>query len=138
VIIDNLYIAGVSVQPYKAQSELEVDPDRVLALAVAGERLKRITDACQVAEHLRRMKHYQFSERDALDRTELPAVLFIEDLFGFSTAEGNDQGLCYNVVRYTSSGIGWVSRLQYRAASEAVSKYVTNKVAAHTRKKRGS
>jgi len=90
VIIDNFYVAGVSVRPYETQSVLQIDPDRMLTLAVAGQRLKRITHSSQVAQGFRGMEHDQFSESRALDSGELPAVLFREDLFGFRTAERND------------------------------------------------
>lgn len=70
----------------------------MLAFAVPGKCFKRITDAGQVAECLRSMEHRRFAEGKALDGTELPAGLFIEDLFGFSTLEGNDQNPCCNAL----------------------------------------
>jgi hypothetical protein len=51
------------------------------------------------------MKHHQFSERDTLDTAELPTVLFIEYLSVSEQRKETINQPCYNVTRYTSSGI---------------------------------
>jgi hypothetical protein len=56
MIVDDLDAIGITLSPRETDPELVVDPDRVLALSVAGEFLQPVTGRDpQVAECLRRM-----------------------------------------------------------------------------------
>jgi hypothetical protein len=63
----------------------------MLAFSVTDDRLERIADPSKIVERFRSMKNYEFSKGYPLNCSELPAMLFLEDFLGFSTAEGNDQ-----------------------------------------------
>ena len=89
MIIHNLYVAGITVRPYKAKSVFHSHPDRVLALAGAAKCLEGITRSSKVAKRLRRMEHHQFSEGDTLNSSV--------------SAQRKETiiKLSYNVMRYT-------------------------------------
>jgi hypothetical protein len=85
VIIDDLYVPGVSPLPDKANPKPIIDPDAVLALAVSPQGFQTVTRrALQVMERGRSIQHPKFSQsrllnhcRDCFDRGQ------IKQPFGF-------------------------------------------------------
>ncbi len=69
MIIDDLHVLGVPAAPEKAKPPPVVDPDRMLALAVALERFKAIVRWPAKIDQLRRgVQNIELSQGDFTDR----------------------------------------------------------------------
>ena len=94
MIIDNLDIRDVAIGSDKTNTELIVDADRVLALAVPFERFKQHAPACKVGQSTSRIQRIKSSHGYPLDVAKSTAMLSPEDLLGFTATERtNQQGL---------------------------------------------
>jgi hypothetical protein len=67
MIIDNLDIRDVAIGSDKTNTELIVDADRVLALAVPFERFKQHAPACKVGQSTSRIQRIKSSHGYPLD-----------------------------------------------------------------------
>src|SRR5437016_2904028 len=100
VVAEDLDVRRAFPRPNKAHPELVVDPDRVLPLAIARQRLKTVAwRRPQVAEIARGVEVTQFPARhlDQIGRKALRAFA-VEDGFGGLVPEAPDhKAMCINV-----------------------------------------
>jgi len=110
VVIQDFNFSWTLCRPNKAHSELIVDPDRVLSLAIARQRLKMIAGRRpQVAEFACGIEVAELSPRylDQISR-EAFGIFPIEDRFGglIPKAFDHDQYVSFNDTGYKVSRNG--------------------------------
>ncbi len=95
VVVDDLYVEGISGAPDEADAPLIVDADAVLASTIALERLEPIAGRNpQIGEGVGRIENDEFSKRDALKaggQTTRAATL--KERFRVGVAEGANHAL---------------------------------------------
>src|SRR5581483_7376554 len=91
VVVDDLDFICLPVRPAETDPPLLVDPDAVLPLAVAFERLEPISRRRhQVAKCLSTVKIEQLAARRPLNRPEAGDWAIIEQCLGIGRPEGLD------------------------------------------------
>ena len=75
MVIDDFNVEGMSFIPRKADAPLVIDANTVLAFAFATEGLEMIAGWNSQRFHLGNcFEHIKFSQSNAFDATELPAI----------------------------------------------------------------
>src|SRR5215468_9211045 len=100
MVTHDLDARGTFRRPHKAHSELVVDPDRVLSLAIARQRLEAIAwRRPQVAEIARGVEVAQFPARhfDQIGGKAL-RTFAAEDGFGGAVPEASDHGQLVSLI----------------------------------------
>jgi hypothetical protein len=107
MVVHNLHIVGVIVFPVETDPPLIIDADTVLALPVAGKRLKPVPGRDpEIRQRHRRIQQVEFPLCLSLNtRREFPGSFPSEQFLGIPAPEGFDHGriltLCViNVKRY--------------------------------------
>jgi hypothetical protein len=81
VIVNNLNIEGIAVQPLETKAPLVTDPDTVLALAASFEGFKPIAgEPRQIAKGCRGIEDRQSLFRLSDERLELPDTPALENM----------------------------------------------------------
>lgn len=89
VVIDDLDLVYVSARPAQTNPPLVVDPDTVLCLAVALERLEPVSRRRhQVSERLRAENIEQLAARRALDCPKSGDWAIVEQRLGIGRPDG--------------------------------------------------
>ena len=84
MVIDDLRVVGIALVPSKTDAPLIVDPNAVLACAVASQPLQAVArrDA-EIGQPHRRIQHAELPQRHSLNsRPELPDRLSLEEPVG--------------------------------------------------------
>ena len=105
MVVHNLDLMRAVVAPDEDQAPLPVDPDGVLAGAVAAQGLQPVAGRdAQVVQPLRRIQHRQLATR-GLGQVPRHAArqAALEDERGRFVAEAPDHADTYRVIRETSS-----------------------------------
>jgi hypothetical protein len=94
VVIRDFHIFSALALPEKANAPLVIDPDAVLPLSVASERLKPVPGRnLKVFDIGGAVKDQEFSQCGSLDVTwNLPGTVPTENPFGLSVLERADHG----------------------------------------------
>jgi hypothetical protein len=94
VVIDDFHVVDVTFDPSEADTPLIVDPDAVLAFAVALERLKTIGwRNSQIIKGEGIAEHTQLAPGHGLDiGRQAPGRRSAPDLFRFPVGKGSDHG----------------------------------------------
>jgi hypothetical protein len=104
----------IAVPPHEAQAPLIVDPNAMLPLAFAAQRLKTIPRRrCQVRQSNRPVQQEQFSSRHSLDGTKAADILVSKQSLGLLATKTPDHKPVYSVTRNTSNGM-IIQRVQDR------------------------
>jgi hypothetical protein len=92
VVVHDLHVEGIPFTPLEADSPLIVDPDAVLAAAVASESFQPVAGwHTQIGKTLGVVQHSQLSPRCLLDiPAKSPDHFPSPDTFGVSVPEGSD------------------------------------------------
>jgi hypothetical protein len=89
VVVDNLHVNSIRINPAKADPQLVVDPNAVLPQPIAGEGLKVISgNRTEIRECHRGMNLVQFAFSHASNTLEPSAELPPKYLLGLSVQEG--------------------------------------------------
>jgi hypothetical protein len=92
VVIDNLYLVSVPFPPFKANTPLIVDTNRVLPVAVICQRLKAIGGRnSQIRKAERTIDHLELALRRAFDIDETPNAIPAGKLLCVTTPERRDR-----------------------------------------------
>ncbi len=78
MIVDDLHVMGVSVPPFKADPELVIDPNTMLALSVAFQCFQPKTRQFEVPKRGRRVQQFQSDAGCLFNGLKLPAELSIQ------------------------------------------------------------
>jgi hypothetical protein len=109
VVVHDLDLRRAFRCPNKTHPELVVDPDRVLPLAIARQRLKTVAwRRPQVAENVRGVEVAQFPARhlDQIGRKALPTFAVEDGLGGpVPKAPDQEQGVSFNDTAVKIQGI---------------------------------
>lgn len=100
VVVDDLDIVSVAVNPHETDAPLIIDPDAVLVPPISTEPLKPVPRwVPQIADSMSIVQHAELSQRDVLNvlrqSTRPPAR---EDPSRFFVTEGNDH--CKYITPY--------------------------------------
>ena len=93
MVIDDLYVRRVAVFPDKADAPLIVDPDRVLAPAIALERFEAEAGPFEVDKRRTGVEKNQLSQRDPLECLKPSNAVPTEEPFRVLTGEAPDHAL---------------------------------------------
>jgi hypothetical protein len=86
VIVDDLHIVGVSVVPDEADAVLIVDPNTVLAMSIARERLESVArERRQISKFASGMELLELSLSHSCHFLQAPAKLAFEERLGFES-----------------------------------------------------
>lgn len=88
MIVDDFHIVTMALTPYKTDSPLIIDPNRVLPFPIASQCFQLISRRRGQNTQLRRsVKLEQFPQGDPLDGTEPPAEAIVKELLSFLRAK---------------------------------------------------
>jgi hypothetical protein len=90
VVVDDLDIVRVSVPPFKADPELVVDPDAVLAFPVTLECFQPEARQLEIPERRSRVQEFQSDPSRLFDALKLPADFPIQQQLHILLATGSD------------------------------------------------
>lgn len=103
MVVHNLNLEGIRIDPSKADAPLVVDSNAVLPLAVSNKGLKAISrNGAQIRQARSRMNVIEFAFRHQRDSLELPAELAAKHLLGFVVAERPDHNRVYYRVAFNA------------------------------------
>jgi len=94
VVVDDLDVMGVTTDPAEANAKLVVDPNAVLAKAIAGQFLQSVSRRhFQVSEGDCSVEHDELAESNTLEiRWESADLLSLEETFGVVVAKAANHG----------------------------------------------
>jgi hypothetical protein len=94
VVIDDLNRIGITVSPHETYAPLIIDPDTMLSLPRAFQRLKPVGWwNPEVLQKMRIVQHSEFSARDRLDvGRQFSGYSSFPDLSGFLVLKMPDHG----------------------------------------------
>ncbi len=90
MVIDNFDVVSVSVPPFKADPELIIDPDAVLAFPVTFECFEPEAGQFEIPERCGRVQEFQSDPSRLFDALKLPAELPIQQQLHIFLAAGPD------------------------------------------------